>query len=119
MDLRESKRYAPTKEILVAVTLSWEGPVKTVIGSLIDISRSGLAFKYLPLDMITLSSANGSCEIMISYHSGSFSDLPVSSIVYDKATSFNDFHFLPPPRRCAVKFTRQLSEVEWQYIINR
>ncbi len=118
MDLRKSERFKASKEILVAIDFSQEKSRGTVIGSLIDISQSGLAFKYLPLDTDEETLGSGFYKVMVRCNPGSFCGLPLSRIVYDEPLYFEQSYLLPPSRRCGVQFASPLSPEELLSIVS-
>ena len=110
MHVREYTRYTAGKDIMVILTLPVSG-IYPLIGPLVDLSRSGLCFTYLPLqhDMDIL--VQGLCEVVYKYGFRSFSEPIPSRIVYETAF-LTSSSFMVPARRCGVQFLTPLSVLD-------
>jgi len=114
MHVREYTRYTAGKDIMVILTLPVSG-IYPLIGPLVDLSRSGLCFTYLPLqhDMDIL--VQGLCEVVYKYGFRSFSQPIPSRIVYETAF-LTSSSFMVPARRCGVQFLTPLSVLDIESI---
>ena len=122
MEPRGYERYSPGKEILAALRLPPERQNWTFMGHIVDLSRSGLSFAYLPIHKVPVKTA---CEVMLKSGSKPFGEPIACEPVYEipakeagGATSgtityetqfFSKTYSLPLMRRCAVKFLNPLS----------
>ena len=117
MEQREHKRYTPKKEVLVALLLQSREHTD-VIGRLIDISQSGLALAYLPLDD-TIIPVKTPCEVMLKLKSHLFTKPLKCEIVNE--TQLNpdtSYYFLHPLNRYGIRFSSLPSASDLREIID-
>jgi len=107
MDNREYTRYVARKAIMVILTLPVSG-LYPLIGPLVDISRTGLCFTYLPLQYDMDIPVEIPCEVVLKYGSRSFSDPIPCKIVYETESPTTS-SFMVPVRRCGIQFLSPLS----------
>ncbi len=108
MQVREDIRYTAVKETMVILSLPTEG-IYPLVGPLVDISRSGLCFTYLPLQNDIDIPLQVQCEIVLKYGFRSFSDPIPCKIIYEKAVPRTSLSLMVPVRRCGIQFLTPLS----------
>jgi hypothetical protein len=104
MELREYSRFFPQCEIIVAL-VSDEGNVCT--GSLVDLSRSGLAFSYMPRFKCRIPTY-AFCGVMLKSGRGPLSD-PIACEVVRGAPACADSCPADSMERCGIRFKRTLT----------
>ncbi|MEN6441454.1 MAG: hypothetical protein ABFD97_23050 [Syntrophobacter sp.] len=109
MDNREHTRYTARKPIMVILTLPVSG-IYPLIGPLVDISRMGLCFTYLPLQYDVEIPMTGPCEVVLKYGSRSFSDPIPCKIIYETESPTTS-SFMVPVRRCGIQFLAPLPDI--------
>ena len=115
MEHRRHERFESTKDATVALLFQPEKCEHNLVGPLINISQSGLAFSFLPLDKIK-TPARGHCTISL-IGSGLSAHTIRCRKVYEVAVPRRSF-FLPPPKRVGVEFLLPLSGTEFKSIIS-
>ncbi len=114
METREHTRYTPHAPLMVILTLP-AGGIYPLIGPLVDISKSGLCFTFLPLQSDIDISMEGPCEVVIKYGFRAFSKSIPSRIVYGSVTPATT-SFMVPALRCGIEFLTPLSMPEIESI---
>jgi len=114
MHVREHTRYTAGKAIMVILTLPVSG-IYPLIGPLVDLSRSGLCFTYLPLQYDIDIPKKGPCEVVYRYGFRSFSEPIPSKIVYETAFPTSS-SFMVPARRCGIQFLTPLPVLDIEFI---
>jgi hypothetical protein len=118
MERRKHKRCTPEQEVIVALLSPPQKHITAVMGRLIDISRSGSAIAYLPLED-TVIPEGSPCEFMLK----KFADHPFTKplgceIVYgtplNSGSTTEGFYTL---KRYGIKFTSLLPSPDFQQII--
>ena len=131
MEPRAYERYTPEKEIMVALQLPPEHQNWTFMGHMVDLSRSGLSFAYLPIS--TAIPVGTPCEIMLKYGSMPFEEPIACEPVYELDTETgretgqnityetpfsSETYSLPLMRRCGIKFMNPLSVSTFQELVS-
>jgi len=104
MELRKYGRFYPQFEVTVAL-VSDEGGVMT--GSLVDLSRSGLAFSFMSRLKCRIPKY-AFCGVVLKSGPKPFSDLLACEVVHGTpalAGSYSDV----PMERCGIRFKRILT----------
>ena len=132
MEPRRYERYTPKKEVMVALRLPPDQQNWTFMGHMVDLSRSGLSFAYLPISMAI--PIRTPCEIMLKYDSKPFDEPVACEPVYEMDTKAagmetrqkityetpfsSETYSLPLMRRCGVKFINPLSVSALQELLS-
>jgi len=111
MHVRENTRYTTGKAIMVILTLPVSG-IYPLIGPLVDISKSGLCFTYLPLQQEIEIPLQVPCEVVLKYGFRSFSDPIPCKIVYETVSPPQGTSFMIPVRRCGIQFLIPLPDFD-------
>ncbi len=114
MQVREHTRYTAGKAIMVILTLPVSG-IYPLIGPLVDLSRSGLCFTYLPLQYDIDIPKKGPCEAVYRYGFRSFSEPIPSKIIYETVFPTSS-SFMVPARRCGIQFLTPLPVLDIEFI---
>jgi hypothetical protein len=112
VELREYSRFCPQCEIIVAL-VSDEGNVLT--GSLVDLSRSGLAFNYMSWFKCRIPK-HAFCGVILRGGRVPFSDPIVCEVVHETpvwAGSRSDASM----ERCGIRFKRDLAASVIEYLL--
>lgn len=114
-ELRGFMRFNPKKDVKVALIYPPQEAQNNVTGSLIDISRCGLAFSYLPFKTQAASTGKSFTVFLLGSH------MPTEPIRCRKVYEV-DFHdksrSLPPAKRVGLEFLAPLSASELQAVIS-
>jgi hypothetical protein len=108
---RKHKRHIPKKEIIVALISKCED---TVVGRVIDISKSGLALSYLPLENDeSFIRSNMPCEYMLKFVKQPFTKPNGCKVVCEiELNSKESWYFVNSLRRCGISFEMLLNDSE-------
>ena len=104
MELRQCSRFIPQYEIMVAL-FSDEGCVLT--GTLVDLSRSGLAFHYTPGSNCKIP-RDALCGVMVQIGRAPSSNPILCQIVYETPTTTRT-RMTASAKRCGVRFNKMLT----------
>jgi hypothetical protein len=104
MELRKYNRFFPSYEIMVAL-VSDEGNVLT--GSLVDLSRSGLAFLYMSRFKCIISK-DSFCGVMLKGGREPFSN-PIACEVVHEAPAWMGSALPASMERCGIRFREPLT----------
>ena len=114
MELRKYSRFCPQCEIIVAL-VSDEGRVVT--GSMVDLSRSGLAFNYMSRLRPGIPKY-ALCGVMLKSGRKPLSDLLVCELVHDTPAAAAGSRLAVSTERCGIRFKRTLTVSAMESILS-
>ena len=100
-EARRYQRFISKKDTMVALLRPPDDSENNLVGLLLDVSQSGLAFKYLPFKSMD-SPVNYKQKCVAFLLQSSASKQPIASkVVYDMDIQ-EESCFLPPPKRIGL-----------------
>ncbi len=118
MEKRKLERHLAKGKVLAALVFTKNDNSEYSTGSLVNISRSGLALDCSPRNCSLHASSQDICLVTMENEPGAFKEPIPCRIVYERASPVEN-NCLMPLRRYGVEFLEILALSEIQFLLGR